>query len=246
MSFSTNAWSTLQTAGTQSIWYADVAGACRQCDDSHWQWLTEVAERHMPVAKFSRYGSEENRGECHAWTLDSCNNQCFVDWKTIGVWLWKIDRSGFVFTNNNAVFKKLKIGDPLKRFLADFWEQKDSEHMVGLTWQRKMQFSCVKSPFRCLSSELCWLTPPCHQFFTLLLFLYKEVTGNLEHKWPMWMVMEERKRTKGRFCFPLTSMSWTLHQQERVTVRKPKQSEGNWKPTVPLLLPNAYESWCLG
>lgn len=41
---------------------------------------------------------------------------------------------------------KLDIDDPLKRFRADLWEQKDSEHMTGLTLtEENAVFLCQKS-----------------------------------------------------------------------------------------------------
>lgn len=119
-------------------------------------------------------------------------------------------------------------------FFAEACELRDAwAHDRGEARSWKCHAFLCHSPFRCLFSELCWLTSPCNQclFFSLSLsrpLSLCEWRGRGRNKGMAWFLSS----------FTLTFASWTLHQQKSGTIRKRKQWQGNWKhPWPPSLCP---------
>lgn len=139
--------------------------------------------------------------------------------------MWTADKSVSVISKRTSALKstsefwrKVSLWK-LDFSSADTRELKDTgahDRAEVAAWKRDV-FLCQTS-FRCLFSELCWLTSPCHQFLSvslpLSLCVFKE---NVEHEWPMWL-KREGKGTKEWLGFPPASASlWPLTPEHYIS-----------------------------
>lgn len=106
------------------------------------------------------------------------------------------------------------------------------QHMIAVRRRSGSEMlSCVKSLFRSLLTHLSMSSVSV--VFSLPLHLWM---GGGRNKGMVWF--------PSGLSFPLTSASWTLHQQKSGTVRKREQWEGNWEHTPsPSALGQAAVKW---